>query len=293
MANGRNPGQRERTPKVSTKHPYAAIEHRVIDSPAFADMNFSAHALLLLIARQLTRDNNNGHLNAAFGYCRKFGFGSEHTLRAALSELISHGFIYKTRSHGANGAWATYAVTWKSITKRDGLFLDGFVPCAWRDWQPGEKKSWRQKVPHDSGRKCSFTPENPAETAGSAPAKTADYELIPDTALESPAEQSSGLSRLNGFGPDLDRSTKGQKPARRSRNETSAPHRPYAGLTHLLLDGTLTAGTLTAAEVETLGRLPRLEQRRVLRYRGSARRLDDVFPLTGKKRRRAGEEASG
>lgn len=144
-------------PKLSKRHPYAAIEHRVIDSIPYPDMTFSAHALLLLMARQLTRDNN-GHLQASFKWCKRYGFGSEHTLRAAISELISHGFIYRTRSHGANGAWSKYAVTWLSITKRDGLFLNGFVACAWRYWQPVEKKSSRQKVPEQSGRKCSFTP---------------------------------------------------------------------------------------------------------------------------------------
>ena len=50
--------------KTSTRHPYAAIDHRVIDSPAFADLTFSAQALLVLLARQLTR-TNNGHLQAS------------------------------------------------------------------------------------------------------------------------------------------------------------------------------------------------------------------------------------
>jgi hypothetical protein len=157
---------------------YAAVEHRVLDSPAYADLSFSARALLVLIARQLTKDNN-GHLQASYTWCKKYGFGSEHTLRAAIAELIAHGFIYRTRSHGANKAWAKYAVTWLPIKTRDGLFLDGFKACAWRDWEPRQKKSSRQKVLEQSGRKCSFTPENPAESAGSWGAKTADYELMP------------------------------------------------------------------------------------------------------------------
>ena len=164
--------------KTTTKHPYAAIEHRVIDSPAYAALSFSARALLVLIARQLTKDNN-GHLNAAFNYCKLHGFGSEHTLRAAIADLIAHGFICRTRSHGANGAWAHYAVTWLTITKKEGLFLTGFKPCAWRDWQPENKKSTRQKMPEQSGRKSSFTPEHPAENAGSRGAKNAAYELMP------------------------------------------------------------------------------------------------------------------
>ena len=166
------------TAKTSTKHPYAAIEHRVIDSPAFADMRPTAQVLLLLIARQITK-TNNGHLQASFKYMRRFGIGSEHTLRCAIAELIAHGFIYRARSHGANKAWAKYAVTWLPIKQREGLFLDGFKPCAWHGWLPSEKKSSRQKVQEQSGRKCSFTANNPAESAGSRGAKTADYELMP------------------------------------------------------------------------------------------------------------------
>ena len=171
--------------KTTTKHPYAAIEHRVIDSPAFADLKPTAQALLLLIARQLTKDNN-GHLQASFKWCSKYGIGSEHTLRDSIAQLISHGFLYRTRSHGANGAWARYAVTWLPIKQRNELFLDGFKSCAWRDWEPSQKKTSRQKLLDSSGRKCSFTPEHPAETAGTRGAITADYELIPCRAVKAP-----------------------------------------------------------------------------------------------------------
>ncbi len=169
---------KERFKAKGGRHPYCAIEHRVIDSAAYADLTFSARALLVLFARQLTKDNN-GHLHASFKWCKPYGFGSEHTLRDAIAELISHGFIYRARSHGANGAWARYAVTWLPIKRTDSLFLSGFKACAWRDWKPPKKKSSRQKVPDQSGKKCSFTPENPAESAGNPPAKNADYELIP------------------------------------------------------------------------------------------------------------------
>jgi hypothetical protein len=185
-------------PKTATKHPYAAIEHRVIDSPAYANLPFSARSLLVLLARQLTKDNN-GHLQASFAWCSKYGFGSEHTLRAAITELVAHGFIYRTRSHGANKAWAKYAVTWLPIKNREGLFLDSFPPCAWRDWTPEQKKSTRQKVLEQSGRKCSFTPENPAESAGSRGAKNAAYELIPCSS----AEMTICKQRINRLLPSL------------------------------------------------------------------------------------------
>lgn len=161
-----------------TQHPFFALEHRVIDSPAYASLNFFARDLLVLIGRQLTKDNN-GHLQATFSWCKRYNLGSEHTLRAAIAALISRGFVYRTRSHGANGAWAKYALTWLPIRNREGLFLDGFVSCAWRNWtpdQPARKKSSQQKVLEHSGRKCSFTPELPAESAGKPTAESAEYE---------------------------------------------------------------------------------------------------------------------
>jgi len=171
--------------RATTNHPYAAIEHRVIDSSAFADLKPSAKALLLLIARQLTKDNN-GHLQASFGWCSRYGIGSEHTLRSSIADLISHGLLYRTRCHGANGAWAKYAVTWLPIKQREDLFLAGFVSCAWREWVPTRKKISPQKLLEHSGRKCSFTPEHPAETAGTRGAKTADYELMPCSKVKRP-----------------------------------------------------------------------------------------------------------
>lgn len=143
--------------KTSTKHPYAAVDHRVIDSPAFADLTASAVRVLLLICRQLTK-GNNGHLQATFSFMNKHGIGSEHTLHEAIAQLISHGFIYRTRSHGANRACARYAVTWLPITNTCDLFLGGFVPCAWRNWKPPEKISPRNN--------CRMTP---AVTAVSPP----------------------------------------------------------------------------------------------------------------------------
>ncbi|MHB9100766.1 MAG: hypothetical protein ACYC2E_04555 [Sulfuricella sp.] len=141
-------------PKTSTKHPYAAIEWRVLDSPAYADLKHSSCRLLTLLARQLTYENNNGNLQATFSWCKKRGIGSEHTLRDAIADLIAHGFIYRTRSHGANKAWARYAVCWLPIKNRNGLFLAGFNLNAWRDWEPATKKA--------PVKKCRI---NPAESA--------------------------------------------------------------------------------------------------------------------------------
>jgi hypothetical protein len=62
--------------------------------------------------------------------------------------------IYRTRSHGANGAWARYAVTWLAFRQREGLFLDNFKAPAWRDWQRVAKKA--------PGKKCRMIPAESA-----------------------------------------------------------------------------------------------------------------------------------
>jgi len=142
--------------KTLTKHPYAAIEHRVIDSAAYADLTYSARALLLLIARQLTKDNN-GHLQATFSYMRRFGV-SENTLSRAIRELIAHGMIYRSRVGGYKQGAAQYAVTWLSITNKKELYLKGFVHCAWRKWDSTEKKISHSKIKAYSPQKWQIDP---------------------------------------------------------------------------------------------------------------------------------------
>ena len=181
--------------KTTTKHPFISIDHRIVDSLAFANLKPTAQVLILFIARQLKKDNN-GHLQATFSWCKRYGIGSEHTLRDSIAQLITHGFLYRTRSHGANGAWATYALTWLPVTKKEGLFMAGLKPFAFRDWIPTEKKSTPQKVQEQSGRKCSFTPEVPAESAGTHPAKTADYESCCHVAVNS-ARSAPSMTAIN------------------------------------------------------------------------------------------------
>lgn len=136
--------------KKATEHPYAAIQHRVIDSVAYADLTFSARSLLVLITRQLTvnaiwPNGNNGHLQATFSYMERFGF-SVNTLTRATRELISHGMIYRTKSGGFHQGAAMFAVTWLPVKNTKGIFMAGIKPCAWREWQPPEKKLRPPKV---------------------------------------------------------------------------------------------------------------------------------------------------
>lgn len=163
--------------KTSTKHPYAAIEHRVIDSPAYAALTFSARALLVQIARQLTK-TNNGHLQATYSYMQRFGF-SVNTLSRATHELITHGFIYKTKSGGFHQGAAQFAITWLTVSNTNGIFMQGFKACAWRDWQPEQKKTRPPKVRARSLKNGEWTQATAPKSEADPPPKSEHNELVP------------------------------------------------------------------------------------------------------------------
>ncbi len=182
-------------PRYSTKHPYAAIEHRVIDSPAYADLSFSARALLLILARQLTKDNN-GRLQAAFTYVKGYGITSKRTLSRSLMELISHGMIYRTRTGGYQQGASQYAVTWLPIKHGEGLFLAGFRSCAWREWSP-DKKTPPAKIP--PARFISGTRTLPAGAINEPgyPRKNEHTELMPCSGAA--ADRSGGMRAIAAY----------------------------------------------------------------------------------------------
>lgn len=160
------------------RHPYAAIEHRVIDSGAYKTLTFSAKAMLVMLARQLTKDNN-GHLQATHKYLSGYGF-SENTITRSIAELIAHGLVYRSRSGGFHQGAAQYAVTWLPIPKSEGLFLQGFKSCAWREWQPTEENSPPPKMRAISRKNGEWTPPATAKFATSRTPNFEDIELMPD-----------------------------------------------------------------------------------------------------------------
>ena len=144
---------RKKIKRYGNRRPYGAIDHVVIDSPAYASLRHSSVRLLNILTRQLTKDNN-GHLQATYSYCGKRGFGSENTLRLGIDDLIDKGFIYRTRSRGANGVPSLYAVTWLSIVKKDKLYLHGFKKDLFLEVEV--KNTIPKKVMKPSSSYCSF-----------------------------------------------------------------------------------------------------------------------------------------
>ena len=187
MANDRTEASRrgQMPPKTSKTHLYAAIEYRVIDSPDYADLTFSARSLLQLLVRQHTKPNNNGHLQATHSYMERFGF-SDRTITRAIRELISHGFVYRTRCGGYQQGASQYAVTWLKIENRQGLFLDGFLPCAWRNWEPPEKNSPPANLRTSNRKSGDRQLVAQAKFTANRDAKITDNELMPVGAVKAP-----------------------------------------------------------------------------------------------------------
>lgn len=177
--------------------PYAAIPHRVVDSDAFADLAPSSVQVLLLLTRQLTKENN-GLLQATRTWLSDRGVGSNHTIQRALADLISHGFIFRTKSGSYGNGAARYAVTWLSLTKsRDGLtHVEWFKSCAWREWNqasqlnnvgannPIPKKKNPPKVLTQMSRNGIRLPNTSSKSAHMTDTKSAHVEYIPYTALK-------------------------------------------------------------------------------------------------------------
>lgn len=145
MSNGRSPGK----PKLSSKHPIAALEKRIIDADPFADCRPSSIVVLVLFARNLEK-GRNGHTFVSQEDAARHGV-EKKTFYRALIELQAHGFIFPT-SRGGHGRCGTYALTWLPLSKdTSGLQVDNFKSCAWRDWMPSpEKKRGGKMSPRSS-----------------------------------------------------------------------------------------------------------------------------------------------
>lgn len=139
-------------PKYSTKHPIAAVEKRIIDSPAFADLSFSARSVLLLLCRNLEKERN-GHIQLSERQAAENGI-ERKTLRRALSDLVAHQMIVMTwRGGKVQGGCNKHALTWLPVKERAGIHADHFKLDAWRDWRPSEgEKTASRKCPLDSAQ---------------------------------------------------------------------------------------------------------------------------------------------
>ena len=106
--------------------PYFALPHIVLDHPDFVTLGGPALKVLLFLARQF-KPGKNGDLSASFKDMSKRGIGSHTTLGKAIEELISAGWIIRTRTGrftNPGGCCALYALTWHAIDECPGKSLE-------------------------------------------------------------------------------------------------------------------------------------------------------------------------
>lgn len=100
---------------------FALVPLAVLDSSAYAALNWTARALLMELAAQY-KGYNNGDLTAAYAVHRGRGW-ARRSLQRATEELEAAGFIVQTRQGGRHFC-NLYALTWKAIDDCPGKNLD-------------------------------------------------------------------------------------------------------------------------------------------------------------------------
>lgn len=172
-------------PKLSSKHPIACVEKRIVDSPAFAHLSFSARAVLLLLARNIEK-GRNGHVQLSEAQAAANGI-ERKTLRRALADLRAHQLIVMTwRGGKVQGACNKHALTWLPIKDRKGIHAEAFKLDAWRDWKPPEPgKTGYRKCPPDSAQNVPLMAISVPKMSPTPGDKKGHIELVPIPTYES------------------------------------------------------------------------------------------------------------
>lgn len=173
------------TRKVSASHPIAALEKRIIDSTAYADLTFSARAVLFLLCRNLEK-NRNGHIQLSEKQAADNGI-ERKTLRRAFSDLIAHQLIVMTwRGGKIQGSCNKYGLTWMPIKDRKGIHSDHFKLESWRDWKPERNKTGCRNSPQDSAQNVPLTATSIPKMSPTPGVKKGPIEVMPYTAVKTP-----------------------------------------------------------------------------------------------------------
>jgi len=107
---------------------YYGFPKRVLNSPAYVALGYSAKALLVDLRTQYN-GFNNGDLHCAWSVMsRERGWRSKETLYSALQELIQAGFVKQTRKGeriglgygGGRHVPTLFALTWERVDKYAG-----------------------------------------------------------------------------------------------------------------------------------------------------------------------------
>ena len=158
MANGRNKLRRGDAGRDAGG--FVALPWVVMDCPAYAQQSMHARALLLEVARQVTRDNN-GWLLLSRGYMAGRGWNSVDMLTKAKRELLGAGFIFETVKGQRPNKAARYAVTWRALDRHPGYeagTAEAFQRGAYRLQDPVQIAP--PAPPHGTEKNASLVPSH-------------------------------------------------------------------------------------------------------------------------------------
>lgn len=119
----------------SKKASFVALPKYLINSEKYQSLRGNSIKLLTQIAEQYN-GGNNGDLQASFSVLKDKGWKSSGTLDTAKKELISCGFIVKTRQGHFPKTCSLFALTWALVDKSDkydSQVYVGKVIGTWRD----------------------------------------------------------------------------------------------------------------------------------------------------------------
>jgi hypothetical protein len=164
--------------KNGASHPIAAIEKRILDSAAYADLAFSSRSVLILLCRNLEKDMN-GHIQLSEKQAAANGI-ERKTLRRAFKDLLSHQLIVMTwRGGKVQGSCNKYALTWIAVKERKGIKSDHFKLDVWRDWKPIVEKTAYPKCRQDSTQNVPLTEIRNPKISPKQGDKKVPIEVIP------------------------------------------------------------------------------------------------------------------
>lgn len=100
------------------KAPRLTVPCFILNHPKYTAMSRNARCLLWDIGAQF-EGFNNGYLDATFSRMKERGWPSPVTLGETLKELQHFGFIEMTQRGGRDHTPHLFALTWRTINKRE------------------------------------------------------------------------------------------------------------------------------------------------------------------------------
>jgi hypothetical protein len=89
----------------------------LLQHPNYRRMSYAAKAVLWDICSDYN-GSNNGYLSAEWSKFKNYGWGSHHTMRDAIAEVIYYGWLVQTQVGGRDHRPNLFGLTWRKLNRR-------------------------------------------------------------------------------------------------------------------------------------------------------------------------------